>query len=115
MEVKLLQMDDLKVGDYVTVIQGRRYKPYGGYTPSAEGFGSITITEMTEDKSYIGDLLEIMSYDLPFALLRNHNGCLGDNHRITLDLKEWKLKKLSKDFVEAKLSALKKEKEKEKP
>lgn len=89
--------ENLKVGDIVTVITGKKYNIATGSSFLAVG---IDVKEQ-EDGSYKGDVLEIKALQFPYAILKNRSEetIFGKNHRITLDLREWKLMKLNPDFI----------------
>lgn len=83
--------ENLKVGDYVTVLTGKKY----------ENDINSMLGKTREDGSYKGEVLEIMAMQFPYVILKNHCTCLGKNHRITLDLRECGLMKLHKDYIDA--------------
>ncbi len=93
------QFENLKVGDFVTVLNGKKYDIETGSHFSENGVQ--VLQKAREDGSYKGDVLEIMAMQYPYVVLKNHNGCLGEKHRISLDLREWGLMKISEEYRKA--------------
>lgn len=86
--------ENLKIGDFVTVLNGKKYDiEEGGYFSEK---GIIVTQKAREDGSYKGDVLEIIAMQYPYVILKNHS---NKNHRINLDLREWSLMKLNQDYV----------------
>jgi len=97
--MKFTNYDDLKVGDFVTIFKGLSLTSGGDNL-----FGNNTQVITKEDRSYKGDVLEVKVLECPYVVLKNHNNrYLGENHRITLDIREYTLIKLSKEYVKEKL------------
>lgn len=86
-----MSSDAIKVGDYVTVVEGKSFN--GG-----------------RDGSYSGSLLEVMAISGPFALLREHVSKYGAKSGSTfvLHMTEWKLGHLEQAFIDAMLELTKK-------
>jgi hypothetical protein len=63
---------------------------------------SVTVRKWigTYDRSYCGDVLEVKAIDYPFAVMEKKTGHFAGG-RITLNLKEVELMKLSDEFVDA--------------
>lgn len=81
-------MDDIKAGDYLTVVQGQRlYGPDAGH-----------------DRSYCGAVLKVLAVDLPFVCVlieADKYGLRDGRRRTSLNLSELKWKPLGADYVEA--------------
>ena len=85
-----MSSDGIKVGDYVTVVEGKSFN--GG-----------------RDGSYSGSLLEVLAISEPFALLREHvskHGCKSESHPV-LNMTEWKLGHLEREFIDAMFEVVK--------
>lgn len=92
-----LEIDDLKAGQYVTVLQGAMstFKPLSlfGREPQQE---SVPI----EDMRFHGHVLKIEAIDLPYILVRHidYDGVVGEI--FSLNVGGWKFKKLNNQYVE---------------
>ena len=79
-----LTMDDIKIGMYVTVLQGRMVNSHGS---------------MQEDRTYKGRVLKVTAIDMPFLafdmIMDGRNSVIKD----TIDFREVVLKRLHNDFV----------------
>jgi hypothetical protein len=94
-----MELDDLKVGEFVTVIQGKKYLPFGGY----DNVTNTVYTEVQEDGSYKGDILEVKAIEIPYVVFYRHDRHAHNQHPITLDMREWKVMKIGQDFINASL------------
>ena len=99
----MIPPDDLRVGLFVTVMQGMRFFNHGGGAGfDGEGVKMTTTTTRSEhrDRSYMGDVLEITAVNHPYVVCKRHTGLtmLGP---VTLDTREYELMLLTADFVRA--------------
>lgn len=89
----LLAEDDMQVGMYVTVHTGAAL-----YGPGCR-----------EDNSYKGDVLQIVALCLPNVVVRRLADACGyrdeNPETFSLDIRRWKLSRLSKKYVRAMLPA----------
>lgn len=86
------QQEDIQKGDFVTVLVGQKYEHH------SDSMLGGTATLVNEDNSYKGDVLEVLCVDYPFAIFKNHSDRVLPRP-INLDLRKWKLKKLSQEYV----------------
>ncbi len=63
--MKALSVDDIRVGDIVTLVRGR---PYTTTRNDVTDAGVVTVTATHEDRSWKGDVLEILAIDLPYIV-----------------------------------------------
>lgn len=91
-------IEDLKIGDFVTVLKGKCYDRTEG---SMFSEGGIKVIGKTEDGSYKGEVLEVLAVDYPYVALKNHSMVGIIDSPIHLDLREWGLKRLSDAYVKA--------------
>jgi hypothetical protein len=99
----MIPPDDLRVGLYVTVMQGMRLFNHGGAAGfDDEGIKMTATTTRSEcrDRSYMGDVLEITAVNHPFVVCKRHTGFMLDKP-VTLDTREYELMPLTEDFVKA--------------
>lgn len=82
-----MELDNVKVGDYVTVTKGK------------------TCTTGYMDSSYSGALLEVLAVSEPFVLCRElvSKFCMKSTSHPVLDMREWGLGKLEQKFIDAML------------
>lgn len=91
-----LPVDDLRVGQYTTILKGPIY-------PESSEVGNLltgqVITKAAfEDHSWQGDVLQIIAIDLPFVAV---NAC-KHNWPLKFDIRRgWIFKELSKEYIAA--------------
>ena len=99
--------DNVKVGQMVTVLKGRKYRPM-----PIGIWGSASDCHEREDKSYKGVVLKVTAVDLPYIVVE-YDGTYGPQPQTAvLDLTEVVLKKLSPQFIKAAMKKPKEKKEK---
>ena len=99
----ILQIDDLKLGMFVTVHTGRMVEKRKLENDSSPPLPKISTIEK-EDRSFKGRILEIVAKDIPYIVVKEHNAGFfpTDKHSFryeTLDIREIKLMKLTKEYV----------------
>ena len=91
-----MNLDDLSVGDIITVTQG----PERSF--ALAGFFGGDPNDKQEDKSYQGDVLQVLAIDLPFIVVVYVGRTMfGKEMKAHIDTREFKIKRLSKEYVEA--------------
>ena len=81
MKRKELKVEELEVGQFVTVFKGATY------------------SNGTEDNSFKGDVLEVKAIDIPFAVFKRHHQM---TNTFTLDTRQgWTFTALTKEYVDA--------------
>ncbi len=89
------------MGMFVTVHTGVTFeKEIGGNNP----FSPISKIIIKEDRSFKGSILEIAAIDLPYIIVKRHREGLMESDKAdfkyeTLDTREIKLMKLTKEYV----------------
>ena len=90
--IRKLEMDEVRKGMYVTVLKGKMGMRYH----SAER-GSPPQILMKELDQYNGKVLEVIYVDMPYIVVTVHEP--RGNRNDTLDLRHYKIMKLSKEYV----------------
>ncbi|KKK85726.1 hypothetical protein LCGC14_2770440 [marine sediment metagenome] len=92
MKTSVLQADDMEVGKYITVLQGRYYLADAG---SGNMLLGMMLTAGEEEKQFNGMILQIIAIDLPYIVIVDLKGTAKH-----FDLREgWIFKALSQDYV----------------
>ncbi len=92
MRTTILRPDDMKVGQFVTMLQGRIYK---GDELSGNMLLCTEHQSGEENKQFNGMVLKIIAIDFPYVAVRDMA-----NHTVHFDLREgWIFKILSKAYV----------------
>jgi hypothetical protein len=84
---KILEADDLKIGDYVTILQG---KITSKTVPTLQG----PKEERTQDTMYNGTVLKIVAIDLPYVILK----MIGYSPK-SFDIREVKIGTVSTEYI----------------
>jgi hypothetical protein len=92
-----MHAEDLKVGDWITVLSWKPVSPPIDYDPCG-GWGGGSGKALV-DRSWVGDVLEVLAIDHPFVAVRTIKA--GTEFRVSLDTRQVNLKLLSKEFVVA--------------
>lgn len=102
-----MNMENIAVGQHVTVIRGRMWDRV--VSDGGGLFGGTATVVRSEDRSFKGAVLLVEAIDLPFVVVRQLCDALGSTHystqRYSLDTREFEMKTLSPEFVAAMLSA----------
>jgi len=99
-----LEVDDLDVGMFVTVIKGAEYSQGGtpGFGPENHQMGGRPPKTVEMMSFYKGKVLRIAAIDLPYLSIEHMvmgEGGRREPQHITMDIREVCLKKLSNEFV----------------
>jgi hypothetical protein len=91
-----MHSEDLKKGDWITVISWKKRERIHDNM-----MGQILV-ETIQDRSYCGDLLQVLAVDHPFvAVVVDHYRKAGvPDMVVSLDLTEVKIQKCSDEYVE---------------
>lgn len=89
-----LKPDDIEVGQFVTVLRSQLYAE-----KESQDFltGQMTTTKAWEDNSYKGNVLKVLAVDYPYVAFLD----CSHGYSFDLDLRQWKLKKLSNEYIKA--------------
>ena len=95
----ILEIDDLEVGMFLTVHTGRIIENRHNNSPS------FTDTMITEDRSFKGEVLELVAVNLPYIIVKNHKENFSASKKSKfsyeiIDTREVKLMKLTKEYIE---------------
>ena len=104
MDKKILQMDEVRPGMYLTIYKGKKTQR-AVRTP----MGEEIITR--ENDMYKGKILEVLSVDMPYIaiMVYGHRPGIGGPRppaRDVLDLREVKLMRLERHFIKALLPGI---------
>ena len=99
----ILEIDDLELGMFVTIHTGRMYEGERRETDDSSPFPKIT-TITKEDRSYKGNVLEIVAINIPYIIVKKHSAGYFPEDKPsfryeTLDTREIKLMKLTKEYI----------------
>ena len=94
----ILQIDDLELGMFLTVHTGRTTETKNDNSPS------FTETITIEDRSFKGQVLELVAVNLPYIIVKkyqeNFSSLKSLNFRYdTIDTREVKLMKLTEEYI----------------
>ncbi len=99
----ILQTDDLELGMFVTVHTGMMYYKEIRETDKSSPLPKIsTITK--EDRSFKGNVLEIVAKNIPYIIVKKHNAGFSPTDKSsfryeTLDTRKYKFMKLTKEYI----------------
>lgn len=99
-----LQADDIDVGMYITVTQGREYDASTSLFGGIFGVQTAAEPQVRHDCSYNGNVLRVKAISLPFIVverLTGRHGCPYLATTLTLDIREVVLSRLTDEFVAA--------------
>ena len=99
----VLQIDDLELGMFVTIHTGRIIEKEKWCTNDFSPLPKITI-DRQEDRSFKGRVLEIVAINIPYIIVKRHREGLmksdkADFEYETLDTREYKFMKLTKEYI----------------
>jgi len=91
---KILAMDDLQKGMFVTVFRGPlcAVEHYGPKGPR---------TRYVEDKSYNGRVLRIKIVEMPYFVVEFYGSCMGNLTTKSLDARDRIFSRISNEYVKA--------------
>jgi len=97
---KILQIDDFKVGQFITVFKGKTIKEK---IHTHIMSGEVTyVSPAHEDPSYKGAVLQVMAIDLPYMVLRIYSRIYSDGYSNNVFIAGlYQFKTLSNDYVRA--------------
>ena len=86
----------MKKGDVITIERGVQLANIPGFF----GEGKPADSEPRYDRSWCGDVLEVLSYDAPFIVAKNHTSGYVERP-LTINEEEVIIKYLSQEFIDA--------------
>ena len=94
----MLKPDDFEIGMYITVLN---WIPYERQEFINNPFSEESIcTIRTEDNSYKGDVLEILTINVPYIVVKQHSKYASQTSNISLDTRRTKFIPLTQDYVD---------------
>ena len=91
-----LILDNLKIGDFVTVKRGEFFTPSVPVGFAGMFNGEVPAAQQIEDKGLNGMPLRIEAMNIPYILVT----IMGYNKHSILDLRRWQIMPISKDYAE---------------
>ena len=88
-----MRPDDFSKGDFITIVRGLSLHQNWDKGDCA------TITGY--DRSYLGDVMQIIAIDYPFIVLKQMSGFIISKEPKHFDIREYQFKKCSKEYLEA--------------
>mgnify|MGYP001579776993 CR=1 FL=1 len=94
----ILKPDDFEIGSYITILNNDSYKKETElFDPGT--FSSVVKIITNEDRSGMGDVLEVIAINLPYIVCKHHSKYKHNIYNTSYDVRRTKFISLNSDYT----------------